>query len=236
MKVADFMSTTPITVTADVGLEAAARLMVDHRVSGLPVVDGAGGVIGMITEGDLIRRVELGTAGRPAGWLSGLFSPGRSAREFVSTHGTRVGEVMSGEVVSVSPEATLAEVVALMDTHQVKRLPVLQAGRLVGIISRADLLRALAQLLGEQHVEAISDIELRKRVLAKIAEQAWAPCATVDATVKDGVVELRGAVSDDRERVGLRVIAENTPGVRQVHDRLVWVEPFSGTVIEVPSK
>jgi CBS domain-containing protein len=236
MKVWDVMTHTPITVRADASLAEAADLMVSNRVSGLPVVDSAGTVVGMITEGDLIRRAELGTTGRRSGWLSSFLSPGRAAQEYVHTHALRVREIMTNEVLSVSPEMPLAEVVEVMESQQVKRLPVLEEGQLVGIVSRADLLRALAQLLPARQVEAISDTELRKRVLAEIDKHPWVPRLNVDATVKNGIVELRGAVTDDRERAGLRVIAENTPGVRGVHDRLIWVEPISGTVIEAPKE
>lgn len=233
MKVSDVMTRAPVTTSPDASLEDAVNLMVRMRVSGLPVVDAKGAVVGILTEGDLLRRVELGTAGQRAGWLSSFLAPGRAAHDYVRTHGRRVGEIMTRGVVSISADAPLSEVVALMETQQVKRLPVLQKGRLIGIVSRADLLRALAQLLPDRRVVATSDLELRKRVLAEIGKHRWAPRANIDATVENGVVELRGAVTDDQERLGLRVIAENTPGVRGVHDRLIWVDPVSGAVVEV---
>jgi hypothetical protein len=138
----------------------------------------------------------------------------------------------TGNVVWVTPDTPLADVAEAMEAHQVKRLPVMEDGRLIGIVSRADLLRALVQLLGEREVPTISDVEIRERVLAEIEKQKWAPRTTVDVTVRGGIVDLRGAVTDDRERARLRVIAENTPGVRSVYDRLVWIEPLSGTVID----
>lgn len=233
MKVSDVMTETLVTVRADVSLRDAATLMVQHRVSGLPVVDSAGALVGMITEGDLIRRAELGTSGDQPGWLSTFLNPGRVALDYTHTHGLKVGEVMAREVITTSPDTPLALVVDTMESKQIKRLPVLENNKLVGIVSRADLLRALAQLLPDRKVATISDAELRKRVLHEIATHRWAPRATIDATVENGIVELRGAVTDDRERVGLRVIAENTPGVRGVHDRLIWVEPISGSVVDV---
>jgi CBS domain-containing protein len=236
MNVCDVMTHVPITVSADSSLEEAADLMVCNRISGLPVVDAAGALIGMITEGDLIRRAELGTGGCQPGWLSSFFSPGRTAQDYVRTHGLRVREIMTNEVISVSPGMPLTDVVELMESQQVKRLPVLEDGKLVGIVSRADLLRALAQLLPQRTLEAISDAELRKRVLAEIEKQGWEPRVHLDVTVRNGIVELRGAVSDDRERVGLRVIAANTPGVRAVHDRLAWVEAIPDRVIEAPKQ
>jgi CBS domain-containing protein len=233
VKVSDVMTRTPVTVSPDSTLAHAANLMIKSRVSGLPVVDVKGAVSGMITQGDLLRRVELGTAGRSPRWLSSFFAPGRAAHDYVRTHGRSVREVMTCEVISTSADAPLSEVVELMESQQVKRLPVLQKGHLIGIVSRADLLRALAQLLPERRVIAISDVYLRKRVLAEIAKQPWAPRNNIDVKVENGVVELWGVVTDDRERVGLRVIAENIPGVKSVHDGLIWVEPVSGAVIEM---
>jgi len=236
MIVADVMTKGPIVIRSDASLADAVNLLVSHRISGLPVVDEAGAVVGMISEGDLIRRGELGTAGRGAGWLSQFLAPGRAAEDYVHSHGVRIREVMTAKVISTSPDTSLSAVVQTMEDRKIKRLPVLQEGRLVGIVSRADLLRTLSVLLSERKVAAISDAELRQRVLAQIREQRWAPRATVDASVENGIVELRGSVTDDRERVGLRVLTENTPGVRGVHDRLIWVEPLSGTIIDVPQE
>jgi len=236
MRVGNIMTPTPVTISQDSTLAEAAAAMLEARVSGLPVVGADGCIVGMITEGDLLRRAELGTAAPAAGWLAAFLSPGRAARDYVRTHGLKVRDVMTTTVLSTLPDASLASVVELMEANQVKRVPVIQDGKLVGIVSRADLLRALLQLLPGRQVAVVPDIELRKRVLAAFRSQPWAPCANVDATVKDGVVELRGAVTNDNERVGLRVIAENTPGIRAVQDRLVWVEPLSGTVIDIPKE
>src|SRR6185437_3711836 len=234
-KVCDVMTEGVVTVRPEAPLQEAADLMIHHRVSGLPVVDSAGTLVGVITEGDLIRRVELGTSGRQPGWLSTFVHRGRIAGDYVHTHGRKVREVMTSEVISTSPNAPLSRIVDIMESQQVKRLPVLQNNTLVGIVSRADLLRALAQLLPERKVAAISDMEIRRRVLAEIDKQRWAPRMSVDASVNSGIVELRGVIYDDRDRAGLRVIAENTPGVREVHDCLMWIDPLSGTVLDTQS-
>lgn len=236
MIVADVMTNNPVTTRPEAALGEAAELMVNHRISGLPVVDAAGRVVGMVTQGDLLRRAELGTAGRTPGWLSQFLAPGRAAENYVHTHGLLISEIMTQNVISVAPDTSLAAVVQIMESEQVKRLPVLQDGKLVGIVSRADLLRALSRLLQARTVAVVSDAELRKHVLAEIDKLQWAPRATVDVIVTNGIVELRGAVTDDRERAGLRVIVENTPGVRGFHDRLIWVEPLSGSIIEVPKE
>jgi CBS domain-containing protein len=235
MKAADAMTRRVITTTADASINDVARLMVLHRISGVPVGDGVGGVIGMITEGDLLRRAETGTDKRHSGWLGLLLGPGRLAQEYAQSHARKVEEIMTHAVISVSPETPLAEVVALMEARQVKRLAVLENGRLVGLVSRADLLKALTELLPKVPASAVSDAEIRTRILAEIEKQPWAPRASTDVVVEDGTVELRGVVTDEREREALRILAENIAGVERVRDRLVWVEPMSGTVIDAPS-
>jgi CBS domain-containing protein len=232
MRAADVMTRTVITTTAEASIEEVARLMVLHRFSGVPVIDAQGCVIGMITEGDLLRRAEIDTKKPHSRWVRLLMGPGRLAQEYAQTHARKVEEVMSSRVVSITPETPLGEVVALMESRGVKRLPVLENDRLVGLVSRADLLKALAELLPKPRAPAISDAELRERILAEIEKQPWTPSASVDAVVVKGTVELRGVVTDEREREALRVLAENVPGVKQVRDRLVWVDPVSGTVID----
>ena len=232
MKAADIMTRGAFTVTADSTVEGAARTMLGHRVSGLPVVDAGGAIVGMLTEGDLLRRAETGTERRRPRWLELLLGPGRMARDYVHSHAGKVGDVMTRDVITVGPGTPIEEVAELMERRRVKRLPVVEEGRIVGIVSRANLLAALLEALGETRPSAASDREIRRRVLAEIDKQRWAPRASIDIAVEDGVIELRGAVTDERERQALRVAAENVPGVKAVRDRLVWVEPISGLIVE----
>jgi CBS-domain-containing membrane protein len=236
MNVADIMTRQVISVTPQTTIAEAAQLLLDNRISGLPVVDPGGAVVGIVTEGDLLRRVETGTQRRHSHWLEFLIAPGRLAREYTDANARNVGEVMSAEVVSVTPGDALPEVIRLMERHHVKRLPVIEAGRLVGIVSRANLVRALLHNLAEPPGNAAGDAvagdaEIRARIVAEIARQPWGPRASVDVRVKDGTVELYGTITDERERPALRVLAENQPGVKTVVDHLVWVEPVSGFVI-----
>lgn len=234
MKAAEVMTRDVVTTTPEARIEDVVRAMLRHRVSGMPVIDAAGKVVGIVTEGDLVRRAETATE-RPHSRLAGLLlAPGRLAEEYVLSHGRKVGEVMSKAVISVASETPLVEVVGLMESRRVKRLPVLEDGRLVGIISRADLLRALMALLPDLPAVAVSDAEIRSRLLAEIDSQGWAPRTSVDVAVADGTAELCGIITDEREREALRVLAENTPGVKHVRDRLAWVEPISGMVIDWP--
>lgn len=235
MQVSDIMTRTVITVTPETAIAEAAQLLLQHRVSGLPVVDPAGAVVGIVTESDLLRRVETGTERRRRHWLEFLISPGRLAEEYAAANARRVGEVMSHDVVAVAPQDEAADAVALMETHNVKRLPVIEAGRLVGILSRADLVRALLLNLPQPAATAVAgDDEIRERILTQIAKQPWGPRASVDVRVAAGVVELHGSITDERERTALRVLAENTAGVTAVRDNLMWIEPVSGVVIPAP--
>ena len=239
MNAADIMTREVITATPSMGLEEAVQLMLSHRVSGLPVLDSSGVLIGIVTEGDLLRRAETGTERPLSWWRAVLLGTQRLANQYVHTHARRVEEVMTRQVVSIAPNTPLAEVVALMEARGIKRLPVLQEGRLLGIVSRADLLGALERFLAAQRSSdsmACQDSELRRRLLRQVAAQRWVPAALVDIGVQEGVVELRGLILNEGQREALRVLAENTAGVRRVVDNLVWMEPYSGFTLQLPTE
>ena len=235
MNASDVMTRNVLSVRPEATIAEAIRLMLDNRISGLPVLDETGRLVGILTEGDLLRRGETGTERHRPRWLEILMGPGRLAEEYVRTHGRRIAEVMTRDPVGVSPDTPLEEIVALMERHRIKRVPVLDGDVPVGILSRADLLRGHAGALAEAPVAAASDEEIHERILAELARAAWVPRDGVAITVKNGVVDLNGVILDEKERVALRVAAENVPGVRAVQDHLVWVEPVSGTVIDAPT-
>jgi len=235
MKASDVMTRAVVTVGRETPVLQAIRLMLDNNVSGLPVLDDAGKVVGILTEGDLLRRSETGTERHRPRWLEILLGPGRIAGEYVRTHGRKVEEIMTSDVVSVTQETPLDEVVGLMERRRIKRLPVLGDDVLVGIVSRADLLRSLLHALEAQRSETRRDDEILEQIQAELTKAAWVPRDGLSISVKDGVVDLNGVILDEKEREALRVVAENTPGVRAVEDHLVWVEPVSGTVIEPPA-
>src|SRR5579863_5151100 len=171
MNVADIMTRTVITVTPETPIAEVARLMVQHRISGLPVVDPSGAVIGIVTEGDLLRRAETGTERRHSHWLEFLIAPGRLARDYANANARKAGEVMTEDVATVAPQDALDVVVGLMEHRHVKRLPVVEAGLLVGIVSRANLVQALVRNLSKPVGEDVAgDGELRERILAEIAK------------------------------------------------------------------
>jgi CBS domain-containing protein len=211
MNAADIMTQPVISVTPETKIAEAARLLLQHRISGLPVVDSSGAVVGIVTEGDLLRRSELGTERHRPRWVELLIGPGRLAGDYVDAHARKVGEVMSENVASVTPQETLPEIVWRMETRHIKRLPVIDDGRLVGIVSRATLVRALVRTLtrpAANDAKGIrSDEEIRDRILAEIRKEPWGPRSSVDVTVKNGVAELYGSITDERERTALQVAA-----------------------------
>ena len=234
MNAADLMTRAPLTISRDAPIREAIRLMLDNRVSGLPVIGESGELVGIVTEGDLLHRSETGTERRHWPWLDFLLGTGRLADEYVKTHGRRVAEIMTHDVVTVGGGAPLAEIVELMERRHIKRVPVVEQGNLVGIVSRADLMAALAQALDRDEAALTGDDAIRERVLTELARAVWAPRAGLSVTVTNGTVALNGVIFEEKEREALIVAAENVPGVKAVEDRLVWVEPVSGAVIDPP--
>jgi len=232
MKAKDVMTRHVVSIAPDATVLQAARLMLQHHISGLPVVDASGALVGIISEGDFLRRRETKTERKRSRWLEFLMGPGRMAAEYSHSHGSKVSEVMSTDVQSVEEVAPLEDIVALMERKRIKRVPVLCGGELVGIVTRSNLMRAMVSLARGAPPVAKGDAAIRDRLLAEFKKEAWAPIATVDVQVTDGVVELWGAVFDERQREALRVAAENIPGVKAVKDNLSWIEPVSGLVIE----
>lgn len=231
MNAGDIMTQSTVSVDPDDFLAHAVELMLKRRISGLPVVDNTGALVGILTEGDLLRRVELGTQKRRPRWIEFLIGPGRLASEYVSAAGRKVHEVMTTPVQTVAEDTPLAEVVKIMESRQIKRVPVVRDGQVVGIVSRANLLRALVTFARDTKPTNVSDASIRQQLLAELAKQSWAPVALVDVIVRNGVVHLWGTLTEERQRQGIRVLAENTPGVKRVEDHLVWIEPISGIVV-----
>lgn len=227
MKALDVMTSPAVTIRSDASIADAIRLMLQHRISGLPVVDQAGKIVGVVTEGDFLRRGESQTERLLPRWLQFLLGPGRLAAEYTRTHSRKVAEVLTGAPVTADEQATVPDVVRLMEEHHVRRLPILRDGQLVGIVSRANLLQLLAHIVGEFRPASVTDSAIRAAILAELQKQRWAPGISV--IVRNRVVDLKGAIFDERQRSALRVAAENVPGVRDVQDHLVLMEPISAT-------
>jgi CBS domain-containing protein len=231
MKIRDIMSTRVISITPNASILEAIRLMLQNHISGLPVIDPSGALVGVVTEGDFLRRSETGTERKRPRWLEFLLGSGRLADEYVQTHARRVDEVMTHEPVTIAEDAGLDEAVDIMERRRIKRLPVVRGGQVIGIVSRANLLHALVSLAVAAPPPAKTDTAIREALLAQFAKLTWAPAALVDPVVKDGVVELWGTITEEAQRDAFKVCAENIPGVKSVVSHLTWIEPMSGMAI-----
>jgi CBS domain-containing protein len=195
------------------------HLMLDNRISAVPIVTD-GKIVGIVSEGDLLRRAETGTDAHPSRWLELVTSTSRLAADYTRTHGRKAAEVMTHDVVTVADTTPIAEIAQLLEARRIKRVPVMRDGRLVGIVSRRNLLQALASRLQAPPVTA-DDRTIREAFYAELRRQAWAGCpGSINAVVADGVVHLWGVAQDDELRQALVVAAENIPGVRTVEDHM----------------
>jgi CBS-domain-containing membrane protein len=231
MKVRDVMTHPVVSIDSEAPISLAIRLMLQKKISGLPVVDPAGNLLGVVTEGDFLRRAETGTQFAPPRWLEFLMGPGPLARDYVKAHGRNVSEVMTRDAKTVDEDTQLNDVVALMERNHIKRVPVLRGKKLVGIVTRANLLRALVSALHAAPPACNGDVVIREKILRELNSETWTPVATVDAIVRNGVVTLSGYVLDERQRAALKVLVENVAGVKAVRDELVWIDPVSGITI-----
>ena len=226
MKARDIMSLKVVTVSPSTSVRDLAALMVEKHVSGLPVVSDDGKLVGIISEKDLLRRPELDTEKHRRRWANFFSTTDQQAREFTKSHALRAADVMTGTVIHVFEDTPLGEVVSLMEKHNVKRLPVLSDGKLVGIVSRADLLRALAAHQAEPLPSPTdSDAAIRDAMNEVLANDDWAMSAMINVIVSDGVVHLWGVVDSNDQRRALRVAAENIPGVTGVEEHLSFSLP-----------
>lgn len=221
MRAADVMTSEVITVGEDSSVQEAARLMAEHGISAVPVVDRDKRVVGMVSEGDLLHRAETGTERRRSWWLDMVASANQLAGEYVKSHSGSVKDVMTRDVISVTEETGVSDIAILLETNRIKRVPVLLDGRLVGIVSRANLVRALAMTINERPSGAEADDRaIRDRLLAELKAQKWAEVSPGNITVKDGVVHLWSSYYSDQEKRALVVAAESIPGVRRVEDHM----------------
>ncbi len=224
----DIMTTNVVTITRDTRVEDIAKLLLERSISAVPVVDGAENrLVGIVSEGDMMFRRESETERHRSWWLNLLASPEDQAREYVKAHGQRAEDVMTREVVTVAEDTPVGEIAQILERRRIKRIPVLRDGKIVGIVSRANLLHGLAA-----HKDRISiapspdDRALREQVLALVTREGWITHGCLNVIVNQGVVELWGWVHSEEERKALRIAVEEVPGVRAVNDHLGWVAPY----------
>lgn len=235
MKASDVMSRDVITAQPGMTVKEAAELMAREKVSGLPVVSKDGELLGILSEADLIHRMELGTEGAPPPRWSGYFAhPEDMAKQFTKAHGHKVHDVMSRPVVSVEADADLADVANTLDDRGLKRLPVMQDGKLVGIVTRRDLVRALLRVSPEPSAATPRGAVLRKAIEQEMRALPWLDTSYLNMTVLDGVVRVRGFVQSQEHSEALRVLIEGAPGVTDVEMSLTLGLPtlnWDGTFV-----
>jgi len=221
MRAMDVMTSEVLTVDENASVPAVAKLLAERGISAVPVVDKENRVIGMVSEGDLLHRAETGTERRGSWWLEMMASTNKLAGDYIKSHSGRVKDVMTRDVVSVIDTTPVADIAVLLETNRIKRVPVVRDGKLVGIVSRANLVRALAMTIESQasSTEA-DDRSIRDKLLAELKAQRWAEVSPANVTVNDGVVHLWSSYLSEQEKRALVVAAENTPGVRRVEDHM----------------
>jgi CBS domain-containing protein len=216
------MAREVISVRADDSVQKAAAVMLDHRISAVPVISDSGSLVGILSEGDLLRRVEIGTDRRRSSWLEFFVAPETRVAEFVKAHAVRVADVMIRQVVTATEDASLAAIATLLEQNGIKRVPIVRGEKLIGLVSRRDIVRAFAGAASRGPRQG-SDKAIHAALLAQIQllplERPW----LLTFIVSDGVVELWGPVESERERQAVRVAAEATPGVKAVNDNLCGI-------------
>jgi CBS domain-containing protein len=221
MKAMDVMVRDVVTVKPDSNVGDAVKLLIEHDISALPVVDDDGELVGIISEADLVHREEIDTEKHRPWWVEAVTPAADLAEDFAKAHGHKVDEIMSTEVVSASEETPLGEIANLLEKHRIKRVPILRDGKLVGIVSRSNLIQALASA---QHAAApgiSSDRDIRVQLLSRLSEQDWTGFGSRNVIVTDGVVHLWGLIGSEQERKALVSLAEDVPGVTRVSDEMI---------------
>jgi CBS domain-containing protein len=221
MLASDVMVRNVVSVHPDTDVADAIKLLAEHDVSALPVLDDAGNLVGMLSEADLIHRVEIGTEKHRPWWVEAVTGASTLATEFAKSHGKKVGEVMATGVISVSEGTPLSEIAALFERKRIKRVPVVKDGKLVGIVSRSNLIQALASAVVrvDQHDE--TDRQIRLELLSRLKDQKWTGFGDRNVTVGNRVVHLWGLVGSEEERKALLALAEGVPGVSSVADEMI---------------
>jgi CBS domain-containing protein len=233
MRAHQIMTRPVITVAPETPIVEAANTMLQRHVSGLPVVNKSGQLVGIISEGDFIRRSEIGTQRKRGRFLKFILGSGKEAADFVHEHGRKISEIMTPNPLTIDEETDLEKIVELMEKNDVKRLPVMRGDKLVGIVSRSNLLQAVASLAREIPDPTADDDHIRNRIIDTLEKNDWCPFG-LSVTVRDGIVHLSGVITEERSRQAAIVGAENVDGVKKVHDHLCWVDTMSGMYLNSP--
>ena len=211
MKARDVMVSPVITVKPSFSVKEAAKTFLERRISAAPVVDDQGKLVGIVSEGDLMHRAEAGTERQRSWWLRALTAEETLAAEYVKAHARKVADVMTRDVITAAPDTPLHEIAALLEKNSIKRVPIVKNGQLVGVVSRANLIQAVASTRKGLEIP-LSDSTIRDKLLTHLKGQAWAHTLLLNVTVNGGVVDLWGMTRSDAERKAIRVAAEIHPG------------------------
>ena len=233
MRAHQIMTKDVISVTPQTSIEDAARIMLRTHISGLPVLDGTGKLVGIVSESDFLRRSEIGTGRKRPAWLQFLVGPGRVAADFVHERGRKIEDVMTENPITVGEETPLEDLVRLMEKNGIKRLPVMSGNAVVGIVTRSNLLQAVSSMAHEIPDPTADDDHIRNRILRAVNGTDWRPIG-FEVTVRNGIVHLHGIITTDKARQATIVAAENVSGVKKVHDHLCFVDTYSGFYVESP--
>jgi len=221
MKAADVMVSNVITVGVNASIGEVAAILLNNHISAAPVVDEKGELVGIVSEGDLIRRPELGTAKRHSLWLELISNKWASATEYIKSHSRKVADVMTRDVITAKPDTPLGDIASMLERNRIKRVPIVEGGRLVGLVSRANILQALASATKKlSSLTTATDSELRKKVQSRLAAEPWRP-TMLTVTVQDGTVDLWGLVHSVEEKKAAQLATEATPGVRAVVNNII---------------
>ncbi len=230
MKAQDIMTRDVATVRPDTAVGDIAALMLEKRISGVPVLSDSGMIIGMVSESDLLHRAEVGTERKRGWWLRTFADSDALAREYAKAHGLKAHEVMSRPVISVRDDAELRDVADILDSQRIKRVAVVHEGRLVGIITRSDLVRALSQAQIVGAAKKVDNAALHKTLHERMRAQSWLNDSYINVIVNDGVVELWGFVVTPDQHNALRALVGETDGVRRIEDKLSVAGPLRGGI------
>lgn len=222
MKASDVMGVNVITARPEWSIQEAAMVMLDKGISGLPVIDDNGHVIGMVSEGDLMRRADCGTGHRHSWWLRMLMGRDGLAQEFVKEHGRKVEDIMTRSVITAAPSTPLGEIAEILERNRIKRVPIVSDGKLLGVVSRANVVQAVAScLLCDNAATNQNDETLRDAVMRKFSSLPWAQTCLINVTVNQGTADLWGIAESNAQKKALRIAAEVTPGIKLVNDNLL---------------
>ena len=233
MRAHQIMTRPVITITPETTILKAANTMLQRHVSGLPVVDGSGKLVGIVSEGDFVRRSEIGTQRERGRFLKFILGPSVAAADFVHEHGTKVAEIMTPQPITITEDTPLEEIVRRMENSNVKRLPVMRGEQIVGIVSRANLLQAVASLARQVPDPTADDDHIRGRIIDALSKHDWCPFG-LNVIVHDGIAHLSGVITEESSRQAAIVATENVTGVTKVHDHLCWVDTMSGMYLNSP--